>query len=60
LLLLSYFPAKYRRATAILAQQRNEFVAALADEVWFAHITPGGQMDHLSRRVNAWGIKQTP
>jgi hypothetical protein len=30
-----------RRVTAPLAARRNEFVAALADEVWFAHITPG-------------------
>ena len=35
------------RVTAELAARRNEFVAALADDVWFAHITPGGQMERL-------------
>ncbi len=58
LLLLSPFPTKYRRITAVLAQQRNDFVAALADEVWFAHITPAGQMEQLSQRVSTWGIRK--
>ena len=33
------------RITTELATRRNEFVVALADEVCFAHITPGGQAD---------------
>ena len=48
LLILSCFPAAQRRATAELAARRNELVAALADEVWFAHIAPGGQMERLA------------
>ena len=48
LLILSCFPAAQRRATAELAARRNDLVAALADEVWFAHIAPGGQMERLA------------
>lgn len=50
LLILSCFPESERRVTTELAARRNEFVAALADEVWFAHITPGGQMERLAKR----------
>ena len=49
LLILSCFPESERRVTTELAARRNEFVAALADEVWFAHITPGGQMERLAK-----------
>ena len=54
LLVLTPFPASQRRVTRDLAEQRNLLVAALADDVWFAHITPGGQMDRLAQRVAAW------
>ena len=60
LLILSCFPPGHPRVTAELAVRRNLFVAALADEVWFAHITPGGRMERLSWRVSDWGIKRTP
>ena len=49
LLILSCFTATYRRPTKQLAARRNELVVALADEVWFAHITPGGRMEKLAR-----------
>jgi predicted Rossmann fold nucleotide-binding protein DprA/Smf involved in DNA uptake len=52
LLLLSCFPAKQHRVTSALAARRNELVAALADEIWFAHITPGGQMECLAKRFS--------
>jgi hypothetical protein len=39
-----------------LATRRNEFVAAIADEVWFAHITPGGQAEHLTHRLTEWRV----
>ena len=52
LLILSCFNESERRVTADLAARRNEFVAALADEVWFAHITPGGQMEQLAKRFS--------
>jgi len=51
LLVLSCFTATHRRATTKLAARRNQVVAALADGVWFAHITPGGQMQRLANSV---------
>lgn len=51
MLFLSCFPPDVTRITAALAARRNEFVAALADEVWFAHITPGGQMERLAENI---------
>lgn len=53
LLLLSCFAASDRRVTAELAARRNEFVAAVADKVWFAHIAPGGKMQRLANKVAA-------
>ncbi len=52
LLLLSCFTAKQNRVTTELAARRNELVAALADEIWFAHITPGGQMERLAKKFS--------
>ncbi len=56
MLILSGFAATERRVTADLAIRRNAFVAALADEVWFAHITPGGQSERLTHRLLVWHI----
>lgn len=52
LLILSCFNESERRVTTELAARRNEFVAALADEAWFAHITPGGQMEQLAKKFS--------
>jgi predicted Rossmann fold nucleotide-binding protein DprA/Smf involved in DNA uptake len=52
LLILSCFKPTDRRVTEELAARRNELVAALANEVWFAHITPGGQMEQLAKRFS--------
>jgi len=52
LLILSCFSEGERRVTADLAARRNELVAALADEVWFAHITPGGRTEQLAKRFS--------
>ena len=54
LLILSAFGSHQRRVTADLAARRNEFVTALADEAWFAHITPGGELERLSKRAAEW------
>jgi hypothetical protein len=51
LLILSPFAGKTRRATAGLAQKRNEFVAALADEVFVAYAAPGGRTEHFCREL---------
>lgn len=45
LLILSIFPSTESRITADLASRRNELVAALADEVFVAHATPGGRLE---------------
>ena len=47
MLILSAFAATATRTTAKLAARRNEIVAALADEVYIAHATPGGQLEKL-------------
>jgi predicted Rossmann fold nucleotide-binding protein DprA/Smf involved in DNA uptake len=49
LLFLTPFPENIRRVTADLAARRNDLVAALADEIWFAHIAPGGKMERIAQ-----------
>jgi predicted Rossmann fold nucleotide-binding protein DprA/Smf involved in DNA uptake len=51
LLILSGFTAAEKRVTTELATRRNALVAALADEVCFAHITPGGASEQTVRTV---------
>lgn len=55
LLLLSPFPKKQRRATADLAQKRNEFVAALADVVYIAYAASGSATELLCKTILSWG-----
>jgi predicted Rossmann fold nucleotide-binding protein DprA/Smf involved in DNA uptake len=55
LTIISPFPAAEKRVTADLARQRNRFVAALADEVVFAYIAPGGSLSRLADEVSEWG-----
>ncbi len=54
LLILSCISSPHHRVTAELATRRNPFVAALADEVWFAHIAPGGQTEQLAKTIARW------
>lgn len=54
LLILSAFPDTQTRVTAALAHRRNEIVAALADEAYFAHVTPGGHSARLAQRISQW------
>lgn len=56
MLIISGFAANEIRITTKLAARRNAFVAALAEEVWFAHITPGSQSDRLTHRLAAWRV----
>jgi len=51
----SPFTANNRRATAGLAQKRNEFVARLADKVFVAHAAPGSKTERFCRDVLSWG-----
>jgi len=48
LLLLSPFEKKYRRMTTALAEQRNAFVAAMADEVLFIHAPSDSKTESLA------------
>jgi len=57
LTIISPFPAKEKRTTADLARRRNRFVAALADEVVFAFVSPGGSLSRLAEEVATWGVK---
>jgi predicted Rossmann fold nucleotide-binding protein DprA/Smf involved in DNA uptake len=57
LTIMSPFPETEKRATADLARQRNRFVAALADEVVFAFIAPGGSLSRLAEELAGWGVE---
>ena len=60
LLILSCISSPHHRVTAELATRRNQFVAALADEVWFAHIAPGGQTEQLAKTIARWPPTSRP
>ncbi len=53
--LLSIFDSKHRRSTAALANQRNAFVAALADKICIAHASEGSKTLQFAQRVSEWG-----
>ena len=60
MLILSPFTAKVNRVTTDLARRRNEFVAALADEAYIAHASPGGQLEQLAKRLETWNVPSIP
>ena len=55
LLLLSPFAGSQKRATAELAQERNKFVATVADRVCFIYTTPGGTLESLANQLRSGG-----
>ena len=55
LLLLSIFDSKHRRSTAALANQRNAFVAALADKICIAHASESSKTLQFAQQVSEWG-----
>jgi predicted Rossmann fold nucleotide-binding protein DprA/Smf involved in DNA uptake len=55
LTIISPFARAQKRVIADLARQRNRFIAALADEVIFAFISPGGSLSLLAEEIAAWG-----
>ncbi|MBN1583138.1 MAG: DNA-processing protein DprA [Anaerolineae bacterium] len=57
LLLLSPFVASVRRAMARTAQQRNRFVAALADAVLIAHAHRGSKTMAMAEEIVGWRKK---
>ena len=56
ILFISPFENSPRRVTRESAVRRNELVAALADEAFIAHITPGGQTERLAGMLARWGV----
>ena len=55
LLILSPFPSTRRRPTAELAAQRNDLVADVATQVFFAHAAPGSKTEAFARKLAALG-----
>jgi hypothetical protein len=55
LLILSPFEPKQKRITAALAEERNRFVASLADRAFIAHAAPGSRTLTLSDELRAAG-----
>jgi hypothetical protein len=55
LLILSPFDPKQKRITADLAEERNRFVASLADRAFVAHAAPGSRTLTLSDELRAAG-----
>jgi len=55
LLLLSPFEERIQRARQDIAVFRNEFVAALADRVFFAYAAPGGKTESFYKKIFGWG-----
>lgn len=56
LLLLSSFIALPKRVTRDAALRRNEMVAALADQVFIAHIASGSRTARLADMLTRWGV----
>lgn len=56
MLFLSPFTKQPRRATQETAQHRNEFVAALADDAYVAHVTPGGKTEAILGLLKRWQV----
>ena len=55
LLILSIFGEHYRRSTVMLANQRNVFVAALADKICIAHAAEDSKILEFAQMVLTWG-----
>jgi predicted Rossmann fold nucleotide-binding protein DprA/Smf involved in DNA uptake len=55
LLMLSPFGERIKRARQDIARFRNEFVAALADQVFIVYATPGGKTESFCKKVLGWG-----
>ncbi|MBI2478502.1 MAG: DNA-processing protein DprA [Planctomycetia bacterium] len=51
LLLLSMFGENVKRTTKVQAQQRNEFIAALAFAILIPHASPGGNAEIIAQQA---------
>jgi predicted Rossmann fold nucleotide-binding protein DprA/Smf involved in DNA uptake len=57
ILILSPFDPSQRRLTSALAEVRNRFAAALANDVYFTYIAPEGKTAQLTKQVAEWVIQ---
>ena len=55
-LYVSLFAGQPRRITADSALRRNEMVAALADDAYIAHVSPGGQTARIADMLRKWKV----
>ena len=55
LLMVSPFGERIKRAKQDIARSRNDFVAALADQVFVAYAAPGGKTEIFCQKVLEWG-----
>lgn len=55
-LILSPFTGRPKRVTKDSALRRNEVVAALADDVYIAHVSPGGGTARIAQMLETWGV----
>jgi hypothetical protein len=46
---------RIKRARQDIVRFRNEFVAALADQVFVVYATPGGKTENFCKKVLGWG-----
>jgi predicted Rossmann fold nucleotide-binding protein DprA/Smf involved in DNA uptake len=56
ILFVSPFARQPERVTKESALRRNEIVAALADDVFIAYTTPGGQTEQMAEMLKRWGV----
>jgi hypothetical protein len=56
LTIISPFTPGDRRASAELGRRRNRFIMALADEIVFGFVTPGGSLAKLRDEMRAWKL----
>lgn len=57
MLILSTFSSKFRRSTKKLSEERNRFVASIADEVIIIHASQGGKIESLALEIVESGKK---
>lgn len=55
-LVLSPFTGQPKRITKDSALRRNDVVAALADDVYIAHVSPGGETARIAELLDLWKV----
>ena len=58
-LFLSPFTGQPKRITKESALRRNEVVAALADDVYIAHVVPGSGTARIAQMLEEWGVPRS-